>query len=112
MKIKELFIDAYSCEGNLNNTKIILKSVLKAAKLVNAKVVKTLVYNYKPYGVSVVVLLAETHISIYTWPEYRYASVEIFLCNEKMDANLAWKEIEKALLPKKISKKKILRNIQ
>jgi S-adenosylmethionine decarboxylase proenzyme len=112
MKIKEFVIDAYNCKGELNDSKSLLRVLVKSAKKVGAKVVNQLVHNYQPFGVSVVVLLAETHISIYTWPEYSYAAIEIFLCNEDMDPELVWKEIKEFLQPAKYKIRKVIRNIE
>ncbi|MEM5793676.1 MAG: adenosylmethionine decarboxylase [Candidatus Aenigmatarchaeota archaeon] len=112
MKIKELLIDAYNCSGNLNNSRLLLSILIKSAKKVGAKVVNWLVHNYKPFGVSVVVLLAESHVSVYTWPEYKYAAIEIFLCNEKMNPELVWKNIKKYIRPKKYFIKKVYRSVK
>lgn len=102
MKIKELRIDAYGCKCDLNDSKLLLSTLLKAAKSIDAKVVKKIVYHYKPYGLSIVLLLAETHASVFTWPEFDYAAIEIFLCNEKMNPHKFWEIVEKVLMPKKI----------
>ena len=41
------------------------------------------------HGVTGVALLAESHISIHTWPEHGYAAVDIFLCGRKHDLDAA-----------------------
>jgi len=112
MKIQELHIDAYGCKCDLNSSKLLLPLFLKAAKSVNAKVLKKITYHYKPYGLTLILLLAESHISLFTWPEFNYAAVEIFLCNDKMDPFEVWNIIKKTLSPKKITLKKIERNIR
>jgi len=112
MKIKELVIDAFGCKANLNNSKLLHNTMLKASKLVSAKVVKSFIYKYKPHDLSIIVLLAESHISIYTWPEYGYASIEIFLCNDKMDPYKALNEIKKRLEPSRLSVKEVVKNIK
>jgi len=111
MKIQELYIDAYGCKGDLNSQKLLFPVFLKAAKSVKAKVVKKIIYQYKPYGLTLILLLAESHISLFTWPEFGYAAVEIFLCNEKMSPFKAWNIIKKTLMPKKVIIKKVVRDI-
>ena len=49
-------------------------------------------------GVTGVVLLAESHISIHTWPELEYAAIDIFMCGA-VDAHIAAKHLEEALRP-------------
>ena len=41
------------------------------------------------HGVTGVALLAESHLSIHTWPEHGYAAVDIFLCGAKHDLDAA-----------------------
>lgn len=113
MRIYELIIDAYGCNPKLiNNEKFLLKIIENSAKSVNAKVIKKNVYKYKPRGVSIVLFLAESYISIYTWPEFKYATIGIFLCNEKIDPFKVWCLIRKELKPRKIKLKKILHIIK
>jgi len=111
MKVRELHIDAYDCKCNLNDSKLLLPILVRAAKKSKFKVVKKIVYHYKPYGLTIVLLLAETHASLFTWPELGYAAVEIFLCNEKKNPYKFWKIIKKALMPKRVKIKEIVRNI-
>ena len=47
------------------------------------------VHEFSPYGVTGVALLAESHISIHTWPEYAYAAVDVFTCGGE-----AWDALE------------------
>ena len=42
-------------------------------------------HEYNPYGLSGVVVIAESHISIHTWPEYGYAALDFFTCGEQVD---------------------------
>jgi S-adenosylmethionine decarboxylase len=112
MKIRELHIDAYGCKCDLDNSKLLLSTFVQAVKSINAKIVKKVVYHYKPCGLTIVLLLAESHASLFTWPEVNYAAVDIFLCNEKMDPYKCWKIIKEILKPKKIKIKEILREVK
>jgi S-adenosylmethionine decarboxylase proenzyme len=111
MKIRQLLIDAYGCECDLNDSKLLLPALLEAAKSMNANVVKEIVYHYENFGLTIILLLAETHASLYTWPEFNYAAIEIFLCNEDMDPYKFWKIVEKVLKPKKAKIKEIIRDV-
>lgn len=108
MKITELIIDAYGCDSNaLNDEKFLLTALRKSAKAVNAKIRRENVYKYNQQGVSIVLFLAETHITIFTWPEFRYATIGIFLCNEKMDPLKAWHVIKEKIKPQKAKLRRI-----
>jgi S-adenosylmethionine decarboxylase proenzyme len=47
--------------------------------------VETVFHRYNPHGVSGVIVIAESHISLHTWPEYGYAAVDFFTCGEAVD---------------------------
>ena len=109
LRIKEMLVDMYECKGDLNNEKFLCETLETAAKNVGAKVIHKTTQRFSPIGVSVILILAETHISIHTWPEYRYAALDIFICGEGKNPEVAWNVIKEALKPKKFRIKKIER---
>lgn len=73
------------CECNallLNNSKFISTSLRQAIKYANATLIEEIKYEFTPQGITAVCLLAESHISIHTWPEKHYAAVDIFTCGD------------------------------
>jgi S-adenosylmethionine decarboxylase len=63
-----------------------LESVMaQAAEMAGATVLKTAFQDFNPQGVSGVVVIAESHLTIHSWPEYGYAAVDIFTCGTKVD---------------------------
>ena len=54
-------------------------------------------HQFKPFGVSGVAVLAESHISIHTWPEKSYAALDIFVCGKNANPELALKYIEEQM---------------
>lgn len=58
------------------------------------------IYNqFEPYGVTAVILIAESHISIHTWPEYNIVNLEIFTCGDFTQAENAFKDLIEVLNP-------------
>ncbi len=53
-----------------------------AARACGATIVDVAFHEFNPFGVSGVVVIAESHISIHTWPEHRYAALDIFTCGD------------------------------
>lgn len=53
-----------------------------AAGVAGATIVNTTSHRFAPHGVSVVVVISESHISVHTWPEYGYASVDFYTCGD------------------------------
>lgn len=75
-------IDFYNCDSNyLTSVTKIKKVMIEISKLEKFNVVKSCFHQFKPYGVSGVLVLKESHFTIHTWPEYRYAAIDIFLCD-------------------------------
>ena len=59
--------------------------LVTAAKQANAEVLQTAFHRFMPQGVSGVVVIAESHLSIHTWPEYGYAAMDIYTCGDHTD---------------------------
>jgi S-adenosylmethionine decarboxylase len=58
--------------------------MVEAAKRAEATIVDVVFHEFNPFGISGVVVIAESHLSIHTWPEYRYAAVDIFSCGDTL----------------------------
>jgi len=58
-------------------------------------VIDSVFHNFKPHGVSGVVVIAQSHFAIHTWPEHRYASADLFTCGEKIKPWKAFNAIKK-----------------
>lgn len=65
--------------------------LLAAAEKAGAKVVGESFHQFSPQGVSGVVIIAESHLSIHTWPEWEYAAVDIFTCGDLVNVEEAAK---------------------
>ena len=74
-------------EAKIDNSDFIREIFLKAAKLGNATIVNECFHEFSPYGITGVLVIAESHISIHTWPEHKYVAVDIFSCGDKVDYN-------------------------
>lgn len=67
----------------LNKTDYIDNTLRAGAEASGATVLHSHMHHFSPFGgVSGVVLLAESHISIHTWPERDYAAIDIFMCGD------------------------------
>ena len=77
-----LLIELWECK-NLNNPETIDKVLRDAALAAGATILHSHMHHFSPSGgVSGVVVLAESHISIHTWPERDYAAIDIFMCGD------------------------------
>jgi S-adenosylmethionine decarboxylase len=82
----------------------------EAARAGGASVVGVHTHEFGPDGgVAGVALLAESHISVHTWPEYSYAAVDVFMCGEDAHPQAALDVLISGLAAGKISIQSILR---
>ena len=80
-----LLLDLKECNAELlDDLDYIREVVLFAAREAGATVVGETFHKFRPIGVTGIVAIAESHISIHTWPEHSYAAADIFTCGESL----------------------------
>jgi S-adenosylmethionine decarboxylase len=93
----ELLVDVWDSPAAILDDVAAIRSILEgAAKAAGGKIVQSYFHQFVPKGVTGYLLLAESHISIHTWPETGYAAVDIFACGH-MDPRVAADTITKGL---------------
>ena len=73
--------DIYECRADIADPEFIKKITLEAAELGNATVLKEVTHEFSPHGLSCVLVIAESHLAVHTWPEHGYVSVDLFTCD-------------------------------
>ncbi|WP_316898409.1 adenosylmethionine decarboxylase [Pseudodesulfovibrio indicus] len=66
----------------LDDEQLILETMVNAAATAMSTLLDITSHKFQPQGVTALALLAESHISIHTWPESGYAALDIFTCGE------------------------------
>jgi len=99
----ETCIDLFGCNGNLLNDSIFLKNlIMKAVENSEFTMVAPMkMHKFEPQGVTGYALLSSSHIAIHTWPEFNFASIDIFACDSKTKVDIAINTILDGLKPKK-----------
>ena len=98
---KHLLLELYRCDYKKLNDESFLRCTLNnAAKRANAKVLDLMSNKFEPQGVTAIALLAESHLSIHTWPEEQYSAVDIFTCGENMKPDISCKYLIHSLMAK------------
>lgn len=78
-----VILDLYECDPQiLDDIEKVEEILTKAAELANATIIDKRFHKFSPQGVSGVVVVSESHISIHTWPEHGYASVDVYTCGD------------------------------
>ncbi len=87
---RHLLLELFDCDLDaINNVEAVKGALIEAAKRAQATIVDVVFHEFNPFGVSGVVVIAESHLSIHTWPEYRYAAVDIFSCGDVLQPEVA-----------------------
>jgi S-adenosylmethionine decarboxylase len=86
--------------------------VIGAAQAARATIMEVAFHRFQPQGVSGVIVLAESHISIHTWPELRYAAMDFYTCGEHTDPWLACEYAARALKAQGTITSEVKRGVQ
>jgi len=81
-------------QNKLDDLNFIEKTLKQAAEDSGAKIIFSKFHHFKPQGVTGVVGVEESHLSVHTWPQEGYAAVDIFLCTSESGKSI---DPEKAL---------------
>ncbi|MDF1564112.1 MAG: adenosylmethionine decarboxylase [Deltaproteobacteria bacterium] len=80
---RHALLDLYGCDPAILNDGATLQELLKQTAVeLECTVVEEVFHNFSPYGVSGVVVIAESHLAVHTWPEHGFAAVDLFTCND------------------------------
>jgi S-adenosylmethionine decarboxylase proenzyme len=109
---RHLIAELSDCNTEILNNLPKLQSILnEAARLSGAVVVDSVFHRYNPQGLSGIVVIAESHLSIHTWPEYDYAAIDCFTCGTSVDPYKAVEYLKTALSCRSIKVREINRGI-
>ncbi|WP_123053810.1 adenosylmethionine decarboxylase [Clostridium sp. JN-1] len=83
---RHILSEIYGCNSEiLNNKELIEKIMVDSALKAGAEVREVVFHKFSPQGVSGVVIISESHLTIHTWPELGYAAVDVFTCGDRIN---------------------------
>lgn len=80
----QICADLYGCSNILDDIEAIKKAAHIAIDYVGANIVEECVHKFEPIGITYFAVISTSHFSIHTWPEYGYAAIDIFSCEDKI----------------------------
>lgn len=113
-----LLLELKECNPRLlDDLDYIRGAMVQAARDVGAQIIGESFHHFSPQGVTGILAIAESHISIHTWPEHHYAAADIFTCGstfrprqvaailiqrlESKDPDIT--EVRRGLLPQRVA---------
>lgn len=98
-----ILLEVFGCNYDiLNDVYKIEKIMTKSAEIAKVNIIKSIFHKFNPHGISGIIVIAESHFSIHTWPEYGYAAIDVFTCSAIMDLEKAVKYLKENLKAKNI----------
>ena len=109
---RHCILELYQCDqAKLNDEAFIRTTLTSSAKIAGATLINLVTHSFNPQGVTGLALLAESHISIHTWPEIGYAAIDVFTCGDHTMPEKACMLLSKDFSAKNFSFKNISRDI-
>ena len=104
---RHLLVELQDCNRELlDDLGFIREAMIQAAVDCGATVLGESFHRFSPQGVSGVVVIAESHLSIHTWPEHGYAAVDVFTCGTSVTPETAAETLIEKLVAKTTPKRK------
>lgn len=108
-----LLIELFDCDrDSLETEPAVAKAMVEAARDSEATVVANSFHEFKPYGVSGAVIIQESHYTIHTWPEHRYAAVDLFYCGGTIRVEKAIDVLKERFKPGRIKYLVVRRGVE
>lgn len=123
---RQILVEFYDCNCSvLDNEDLIRELMLEGVRRSGATIISDTFHTFSPHGVSGVVVIAESHVAIHSWPEHGYAAVDIFTCGESIDPwviqqfleenfearNVSSMELKRGLFPERVPHKPVLEEV-
>ncbi len=105
-----LLIEYHGCDAKrLASKRQVRDAMVKAARHAGATIVAEVFHKFSPHGVSGVVVIAESHVAVHTWPEHRFAAVDVFSCSDRLRRKVIRDLLRKSFHARRVSSREIQR---
>jgi S-adenosylmethionine decarboxylase len=93
---RHVIIELWGCSDVINDAGLVEAAMRDAVVAANATLLDIFVHEFSPQGVTGVAVLAESHLSIHTWPEYGYVAADVFTCGSTTKPEAAAEVLRKS----------------
>jgi S-adenosylmethionine decarboxylase len=97
--VTHLMIVARECAGPVDDVQALTMACVDTVNEVGLQVVAETTFAFTPHGATIVLLLAQSHLVVSTWPEHRLVIVDVTICGSKTAAAQLWRGIGTLLEP-------------
>jgi S-adenosylmethionine decarboxylase len=108
---RHVIVELWGCQ-NIDSESLVEDALREAVDACQVTMRDLQVFPWEPYnGVSGIAILAESHLSIHTWPELGYAAVDIFTCGEQAQPDAAIPVFQRHFAPERLEVMQVSRGI-
>jgi len=107
---RHLIVELWHCQA-LDDSQKCEEALREAVRRAGATLIELKVHHFNPHGLTGMAIIAESHISVHTWPELDYAAVDVFTCGEKVDPARAVEPFVEWLKPQQTQMLEIRRGV-
>jgi len=98
---RHLLAEYYGCKPDLlDDPDAVHELIVSAAQAAGSAVVGAKLHKFEPQGVTGLLVLAESHLALHTWPEHDFVTAEIFACGERADVHAGHRLLLEVLRPR------------
>ncbi|WP_020062945.1 adenosylmethionine decarboxylase [Bacillus sp. 123MFChir2] len=109
---RHIIVDMWGIDtALLNDCEFLQQHLVTAANVCGATILSVDSRTFEPSGVTILVLLSESHISIHTYPEKKFAAIDCYTCGTKVDPQQAIDYILPIFKPKQLHIKRLIRGL-
>ena len=97
-------LDFHGCDpARLQDAAGLRQAIINAIARAGGTYVTDVFHAFSPHGLSGIVVIAESHVAIHTWPEHRYAAVDVFSCTPRFQRDIFQDLLQQWLQPERVS---------
>jgi S-adenosylmethionine decarboxylase len=95
-------MEFWDCNDNIWSLEKVEKALREATEKARVTLLEIVLKKFKPYGISAVALISESHFAVHTWPEERYIALDIYTCGKKAVPEAAVEVFKRCFQPRRM----------
>jgi S-adenosylmethionine decarboxylase len=108
---RHLMIELWDCAAGMNDAEAVREALLRATDECGATLLHCYVHKFDPQGVTGMVVISESHISIHTWPEAGYVAIDAFTCGDHVVPEKVVPVMERVFKPRRTEVNTVRRGV-
>ena len=107
---RQTLVELYGCDAETLRDHATLRArMIDAVREAGGTYVTDVFHHFSPHGVSGVIVIAESHVTLHTWPEHRYAAADIFTCSASFAHELFVQRLQEAVQAERVDTRQVER---